>query len=64
MQWQMACTNRDWCDFVSYDPRLPERHQLWIKRIDRDDDRIAELEDEVRGFLADMLSKIERLEAL
>ncbi|MEG2268434.1 MAG: YqaJ viral recombinase family protein, partial [Acinetobacter sp.] len=27
--WQLACTRREWCDFVSYDPRLPEHLQLF-----------------------------------
>lgn len=36
MQWQMICTDRQWCDFVSYDPRLPESMRLFIKRVTRD----------------------------
>lgn len=51
MMWQMACTGRKWCDFVSYDPRLPESMQLFVKRIERDDKLIAELESEVAIFL-------------
>ena len=51
MMWQMACTGRKWCDFVSYDPRLPESMQLFVKRIERDDKLIAELENEVSIFL-------------
>ena len=43
MQWQMACTDRQWCDFVSYDPRMPEHLRMFIKRIDRDADTIKEL---------------------
>src|SRR6478752_2514409 len=33
MQWQMACTGRAWCDFVSYDPRLPEAMRLFVRRV-------------------------------
>ena len=51
MQWQMACTGRAWCDFVSYDPRMPEHMRLFVKRLKRDDKRIAELEAEVEAFL-------------
>jgi putative phage-type endonuclease len=51
MQAQMACTGRDWCDFVSYDPRMPERSQLFIKRVMREDSYIAEMEEEVKKFL-------------
>jgi len=61
MQWQMACTRRPWCDFVSYDPRLPEHLQLLIVRVLRDDKRIAELEDEVRKFLAEVDVKVTKL---
>ena len=40
-----------WCDFVSYDPRLPEDMQVFIHRLQRDDAEIARLEDEVKSFL-------------
>lgn len=43
IQWQMACTGRKWCDFVSFDPRLTDK-PLFIKRVYRDDKQIAELE--------------------
>lgn len=51
MQAQMACTGRDWCDFVSYDPRMPERSQLFIKRVMREPDYIAEMEQQIKQFL-------------
>jgi len=37
MQWQMECCRRQWCDFVSFDPRLPLRMQLFVRRIERDE---------------------------
>lgn len=61
IQWQMACTGRAWCDFVSYDPRLPDELRLWIRRVDRDDTHIKELESAVSGFLAEVDAKIEQL---
>ena len=61
MQWQMACTNRPWCDFVSYDPRLPENLRLFVIRVDRDDDRIKELEQEVKEFLQELDDKVNKL---
>jgi putative phage-type endonuclease len=64
MQWQMACTNRPWCDFVSYDSRLPEHLQMLIVRVPRDVKRIAELEDEVRKFLAELDEKVTKLKEL
>jgi putative phage-type endonuclease len=51
MQWQMACTGRQWCDFVSYDPRMPESMQLFVHRVPRDDALIAEMETAVAVFL-------------
>lgn len=57
MQWQMACTGRKWCDFVSYDPRLPENLALFIKRVYRDDARINELQSMVQDFLAELDNK-------
>jgi hypothetical protein len=54
MLWQMACTGRSWCDFVSYDPRLPPSMQVWIGRLDRDDAAIAALEEDVKLFLEDV----------
>lgn len=64
MQWQMACTGRKWCDFVSYDPRLPEAMRLFIKRMPRDDKRIAELETEVAGFLSEIAEKLSELNSI
>lgn len=70
MQWQMACTGRKWCDFVSFDPRLPESMRLFVERVPRDGARIAELENLVRGFLLELdlkasalLAKYERAKA-
>lgn len=64
MQWQMACTGRAWCDFVSFDPRMPEDMRAFIKRITRDDKRIAELEAEVSGFLSEVEAKVAELTKL
>lgn len=64
MQWQMACTGRQWCDFVSFDPRLPEHLQLFIKRVNRDDSFIKEAEGEIVSFLGELEQKIEALNAL
>lgn len=64
MQWQMACTGRKWCDFVSYEPRLPVELQLYVTRVVRDDAMIAELEKDVRVFLTEVEAKIEALVTL
>ena len=61
MQWQMACTGRAWCDFVSYDPRMPERMRMFVSRVHRAEKQIAALENEVRGFLAEIDEKVAEL---
>jgi putative phage-type endonuclease len=75
--WQMACTGRQWADFCSYDPRLPKHLQLFIVRVPNAeqrasivqsfairDQRIAELEGEVRKFLAELDDKLAKLKEL
>jgi putative phage-type endonuclease len=64
MQWQMACTGRQWCDFATYDPRMPQDLQLWVLRVMRNDKQIAELEKEARQFLAELDEKVTALRAL
>lgn len=61
MQWQMACTGRAWCEFVSFDPRMPVDMQMFRHRVERDAARIADLEAEVTAFLAEVDATIEAL---
>lgn len=61
MQVQMACTGRKWCDFVSFDPRLPVDMQLHIQRVHSDAQAIAEIEKEVSGFLNELSERVARL---
>lgn len=51
---QMWITGRQFCDFVSFDPRMPENAQLFVKRIVRDESAIQDLEEAVRSFLAEV----------
>jgi len=64
IQWQLACTQRKWCDFVSYDPRLPENLALFIKRVDADVAMIESLESEVKKFLVSVNDKVNKLRKL
>lgn len=64
MQWQMACTGRKWCDFVSFDPRMGEGLQMVVIRVDRDEDYIQMLETEIKKFLGEVESKIKQLEEI
>jgi putative phage-type endonuclease len=61
---EMACTNAAWCDFVSFDPRLPSELQLFVRRFPRDQTRIAEIELEVTKFLAEVKDMLVRLSCL
>lgn len=64
MQTQMAVMNRQWCDFVSFDPRLPEDLQLFVIRVDRDDEYIAKLEEEVSIFLEEVDETVTKLKGV
>jgi len=64
MLWQMAFTGRAWCDFVSFDPRMPDHLKLFIQRFNRDDLLIKEIEDQVRVFIAEIDQKVEDLNKL
>ena len=63
MQWQMACTGRQWCDFVSYSDQLPLEMQLHIRRVERDDELIAEMEREIAAFLDEVSATVAQLRA-
>lgn len=54
MQFQMAVCGRQWCDFVSYDKRLPEPMRLYVYRVKRDDIVIQSLEKHTLEFLAEL----------
>lgn len=64
MQWQLACTGRAYCDFASFDPRMPHELQLRVRRVPRDDKMIAELERDAREFLAELDAKEHALRAM
>ena len=54
MQMQMVCTGRKWCDFVSFDPRMPEGAQLFVQRLNRDEEFVIKMEEEIRKFLSEL----------
>lgn len=61
MMWQMACTGRQYVDFVSYDPRLPVELELFIARLERNDNYIKELEEEVMKFDEEVTQLLNKL---
>lgn len=62
MQFQMACAGRQWCDFVSFDPRMPERLRLYVERVHRDDDMVTEIEGAVSEFLSEIDATVAALD--
>lgn len=63
MHWQMICTGRDWCDFVSFDPRLPIEMQLHIQRVELNAELAEEITAEVTQFLTELNTAVADLEA-
>lgn len=64
VQWQLACTGRKWCDWISYDPRMPERLKLFVVRVPRDAELIATMETEAQTFLAEIEATVTKLSNL
>lgn len=61
MALQLACTGRDWCDFVSYDPRMPVQHRLFIVRYTPDCEYMQTINREAQSFLDEVETTILRL---
>jgi len=64
VQGQLWITGREWCDFVSFDPRMPEALQLHVQRIQRDPSFIADLEARITSFLQQVGNQVEALRRL
>jgi hypothetical protein len=61
MAWQCICTGRAWCDFVSFDPKMPEALRLFVVRYTPDAGYLRELEAEVEAFIGEVDAKVEQL---
>jgi hypothetical protein len=61
VQGNLWVLKREWCDFISFDPRYPEHLQLYVYRVHRDEAYIKNLEVEVRKFLAEVEDAVGRL---
>jgi len=64
MLWQMVCTGRSWCDFVSFDPRMPKPLRVFIRRFQRDEVQLAAITKEVTELLNEAESMVRNLAAL
>jgi putative phage-type endonuclease len=62
MQAQMSVTGAKWCDFVSFDPRMPERSQLLVVRVLRDPEYILYMEAEISSFLKEVEKEVQLME--
>ena len=49
---------------MSFDPRMPENAQMFIKRIERDNDKIDEIETEILKFLLEVDAKVLQLKSI
>ena len=61
VQGAMWITGYDWWDFVSYDPRMPDNLQVYVQRIERDNEYISKLDAAVRAFSDEVDATIDRL---
>jgi putative phage-type endonuclease len=64
MQWQMRCADRSWVDYVVFDPRMTAKAQLFIVRVERNDDWLKIAEEEVTSFLAEVDAKVTALKSI
>jgi hypothetical protein len=64
MAWQLACTGRKWCDFVSFDPRMPDEFRLFVIRYEPDRDYLKMLEAEISKFLDEVEKTIIKLKSI
>jgi putative phage-type endonuclease len=64
MQWNMECTGRQWCDFVSYDDRFEDELQICIYRVERDEEWLKDAREKVQEFLAEVAEGVKKLEEL
>lgn len=63
MQFQLSCTGRKWCDFVCYDPRMPEGAQLFVKRVERDELFIKTMEEVIGTFIKELNDTVHQVKA-
>jgi len=47
----MICANAQWCDFISYDPRLKTKHQMFIYRLNRDENEIKSMQEKLEAAI-------------
>jgi len=63
IQAQLDTTGRKWCDFVCYDPRMPEGAQLYVKRVERDEMFIATMREMIITFIKELNEDVAKVKA-
>jgi putative phage-type endonuclease len=61
VQGQLLATNREWCDFVSFDPRISGEAQYFCIRVERDEEYISELFGKINDFVNELDEMMEKL---
>lgn len=64
IQFQLLCTGRKWCDFISYNPMFPDNLQLFVKRVEADAQYQQMLEKEIQEFLLEIQTVIDKLKEI
>jgi hypothetical protein len=64
LYWELCCTGREWADFVSYDPRLPEPLQLFAVRVFPEKALMTEMENQVKAFEDEIKESIKAINAV
>lgn len=60
VQGQLWVTDRKWCDFISFDPRVKDRPYFCI-RVERDQKYISELEQACNKFVEELKEKLQTI---
>ena len=64
MMWQLACTGRQWCDWISFDDRLEHWARFYCVRVERNNKLIEEMEAQAHTFLAEVANDVAELERM
>jgi putative phage-type endonuclease len=64
MAWQIICTERKWCYFGSFDPRMPDSLQLFVVKYEPTMEYLNEVTAEVVSFIAEVDETVRKLEAI
>jgi predicted phage-related endonuclease len=61
IQGQLWICGRQWCDFVSFDPRVQGR-PFWCKRVFRNEEYINNLQIEIEKFATELQELVKQFE--